>query len=111
MKPKEKKDYAVVYYDNYNTYQVQLFAAPDMPLERLKAKVEKFNRNEYGRKAAVVTDPVVVGAFQYFHEMRKDLSLRMKRVENALYNLENDIQVASFVKVAIPKENGTGDQK
>lgn len=96
----DKRDYAVVYYGMCGVYNVQLFYATDMPLARLNELVDKFNRKKNcGRKAVVVRDKVLVGAFDFFVTMQEDLRSRMKSVEHALYRLENEVAGSSFVKV------------
>lgn len=98
MKPKEKKDYAVVYSDNYGTYQVQLFSSTEMPLEELRAKADKFNNNKYGRFAVVVTEPVIVSAFQYLNGMQEEIIRKIKGVENAVGKLADGMVDKSFIQ-------------
>lgn len=93
-------DYAVIYSDSRGTYQVQLFKAEDVPLAVLKEKAEKFNNNKYGRKAVVIHDPNIINAFCFFHDGQKRLCSRMKKVENALYKLEDDVRLSSFIQLA-----------
>ncbi len=100
-----KKSYAVVYYEARGVYNVNLYDVADNPLQELKDKAEKFNKNnKVGRAAVVVSDQLIVDAFRFFHNEQKELNRRMKNMERSLAQLADTVLTSSFLKV-YPKES------